>query len=136
MNLVGSRNAGSAGSTSTIVSRVAERHLERQQVAELLLEHVADHALGLRPQHVQRVRLDGVVGGPLERQQPHLRPVAVRQHEAVLARDRGERPGGDADVLPLGVCGHRLPALQQGVAPERDHGEHGSLLLSALGSRL
>ncbi|MNN48175.1 hypothetical protein D3C81_1626390 [compost metagenome] len=32
-----------------------ERHFERQQVAQLLFDHVADHAFGLGAEHVQRV---------------------------------------------------------------------------------
>ena len=61
-----------------------ERHLDGQQVAQLLLEEIADHALGLAPSMSSGYGLDGVVGGRLQRQQPHLRPVAVRQDQLVL----------------------------------------------------
>ena len=39
-----------------------DRGLGRKQVAELLLDQVADHALGLGVQHIQWVRLDLAVG--------------------------------------------------------------------------
>ena len=104
-----------------------ERHLEGQQVAELLLDHVADHALGLGAQHVERIGLVGLVGGALQRQQPDLRAVAVGDHELVLPGDRRERLGRDADIRALDLGGHRLAALQQGVAAERDDDAHGSV---------
>ena len=49
IGLLGAWKAGSCGSTSTWVSRVAKGNLERQQVAQLLLDDVADHALGFGP---------------------------------------------------------------------------------------
>ena len=75
---------GSSARTSTIVKRCRERHLERQQVAELLLDHVADHAFGLSAEHVQRVSLARLVRGALQRQQPDLRAVAVADDELML----------------------------------------------------
>ena len=104
-----------------------ERHLDGQEVAELLLEDVADHALGLGAQHVQGVGLDLGVGGGLERQQPHLGPVAVRQDQLVLARHRRQRRGGRLHVAPLRLGGHRLAPLQQRVAAQgHDHSHRGS----------
>ena len=67
-----------------------ERPLDRQQVAQLLLDHVADHPLGLGAEDVERVRLDGRVRGALEGQQPDLRAVAVGDDELV-ARPRSAR---------------------------------------------
>ena len=42
----------------------------------------------------------------------------------MLPGDGSERGARDADVVPLGVGGHRLAPLQQGVAAERDHDAH------------
>ena len=78
-------NAGSSGSTSTMVRMRRERLLERQQVAQLLLDEVADHALRLGTQHVERVGLDLLVAAALQRQQAHLGAVAVRDDQLVLA---------------------------------------------------
>ena len=63
-----------------------ERHFEGEQVPELLLDHVADHPLGLGAEHVEREVLVGLVGRVLEREQPHLRAVAVGDHELVVLR--------------------------------------------------
>ena len=103
-----------------------ERDLGRQEVAELLLDHVADHPLGLGAEDVERVRLDLLVRRRLQREQAHLRPVAVRQHELVVLGDRRERPGRDRDVGPLGVGGHGFTPLEQGVATEGDEDAHES----------
>ena len=119
-NLVGSANAGSAGSTSTMVSTVAKGHLGRQDVAQLLLDQVADHPLGLGAEDVEGVGLDLVVGGRLQRQQADLRAVAVRDHQFVLAGEGRERAGRDAHVLALHLDRHRLAPLEQGVAPQAD----------------
>ena len=65
-----------------------ERHLERQPVAQLLLEHVADHALGRGPEDVERVGLLFLVGGGLQGEEPDLRAVAVGHDERVPSRRR------------------------------------------------
>ena len=77
MNFVDSPNAGIGGIDLDHRQQGRERPLERQEVAELLLDHVADHALGLGAQHVERIGLDLVVSGALQGQQTDLRPVAV-----------------------------------------------------------
>ena len=102
-----------------------ERLLGRQQVAELLLDDVADHRLGLGAEHVERVRRDVVVRRRLQRQQPDLGPVAVRDDDLVAGDDGGDALGGDPDVRPLVLGGHRLTALQQRVAAQGDHDPHG-----------
>ena len=103
-----------------------ERHLERQEVAELLLDEVADHPLGLGGEDVERIGLDlRGVRGALEREQSDLRAVAVREHEAVALRDRRQRLGGDADVRALGGGGHRLAAPEQRVAAQGHEHEAG-----------
>ncbi len=81
-----------------------ERHLERQQVAELLLDHVADHALGLRAEHVERIGLVRLVRGALQRQQADLRAVAVADDQLVLLRRRGASAcAAIADVARAGL---------------------------------
>ena len=124
MNLVGSLEGRVVGVDLDHRQDRRERLLERQQVAQLLLDQVADHALGLGAEDVERVGLDLLVGGALERQQADLRPVAVRDHELVLRGDRRERLGGNAHVGALVLGGHRLPAAQQRVAAEGDDDAH------------
>ena len=118
---------GSLRSTSIIVSRVASALLERQQVAELLLDQVADHALGLGAEQVERVHLDGRVGRALQGEQPDLRPVPVRDHELVLERHRREGLAGGPGVRALVLRGQRLPAPQQRVPAEGDDDAHRQL---------
>ena len=105
--------------------------LERQLVPELLLDQVADHALGLGPEQVERVRLDLRVGRALQREQPDLRPVPVRDHELVLERERRERLAGGARVLALVLGRQRLPTAEQRVPAECRDDPH----LSPPGSR-
>ena len=76
-----------------------ERQLERQQVAELLLDEVADHPLRLGAEHVEGIGLDVLVGLALERQQPDLRAVAVGDDQLVLARRRSRAPGPRSRTL-------------------------------------
>ena len=78
-----------------------EGNLRREQVAELLLDEVADHALGLGAQDVERVRVDVLVGRRLEREQADLRAVPVRQDELMLGGEWRERLGRGPDVGPL-----------------------------------
>jgi hypothetical protein len=40
-------------------------------------DHVADHAFRLIAEHIERASFIGVVGGPLQGQQPDVRPVAT-----------------------------------------------------------
>ena len=84
--------------------------LRRQQASEFLLDQVADHALGARIEHIQRVGLGPGVRLGLQRQQADLRPVTVDDHDAVLAGERRDRPGRDLDVLALDLGGHRIGA--------------------------
>ena len=101
-----------------------ERHLQRQQVAELLLQDVADHPLGLRAQDIERVRLDLLVRRALQGEQPDLRAVAVGQHELVIPGHCRQRRRRGAHVGSLRLRRHRLAALQQGVTAQRDHDPH------------
>ena len=79
-----------------------ERLVERQPVAELLLDQVADHPLRLRTEHVERRVGHVLVGRLLEREQPDLRAVPVRDHELVVLGDRREPIAGDAARSPAG----------------------------------
>ncbi len=101
-----------------------KRPLDRQQVADLLLDEVADHALGLGAEDVKRIGLNVPVRGTLEREQPDLRTVAMGNDELVLAGDPRERGRRNPDIGPLMPGGHRLAPLQEGVAAERDDDTH------------
>ncbi len=100
------------------------RPLERQDVAELLLDHVTDHPFGLRAEHVERIGLDLLIRCALQREQADLRPVAVPHDELMLHRDGRERFRGGSDVEPLVLRRHRLAAAEQCVAAERCYHEH------------
>ena len=67
------------------------------------------------------------VGRALQREQADLRAVAVRDHEVVLERDRGERLARGPRVGPLVLGGQRLAAPQERVAPECDDDAHAQL---------
>jgi hypothetical protein len=101
-----------------------ERDLRREEVSQLLLDQVPDHPLRLRPEDVERIRLDVLVGGCLEGEQPDLRTVAVGQHHLVVLGHWSDRPGRGPDVVALHVDGHRFTALEQGVATESDEDAH------------
>ena len=105
----------------------------RQQAAQLLLDQVTDHALGLRAQYVQRVRVHAGIRLGLQRQQSHLRPVAVGDDDFMVARDGGHCGGGARDILALHVGLERLAAFEQGVAAEGNDDFHG--LFFSTGSR-
>jgi hypothetical protein len=106
-----------------------ERPLERHQIAQLLLDHVADHAFGFRTEDVEGISFHLGVGGALQRQQADLRAVAVADDQLVLARHRRERLSRDADVAALVFGAHRLAAFQQCVAAKGCDDEHGAILL-------
>ena len=97
-----------------------------QRVLQRLDEPVADHSLGLRAEHIERVGMSqGRVAGTLQRQQADLRAVAVGDDQFVLAGQRGERGNRFEDVLFLDLGFRRLPPLQQGVPAEGGHDSHG-----------
>ncbi len=95
-----------------------DRLLEREQVAEFLLDHVADHSLGPRTQNVERIGVSGVVRRGLERQEADLRPVPVREHQLVLECQGRQLLRCHAHVGALGLRGHRVRSLEQGVAAQ------------------
>ena len=97
-----------------------------QRVLQRLDEPVADHSLGLRAEHIERVGMSqGRVAGTLQRQQADLRAVSVGDDQFVLAGQRGERGNRFEDVLFLDLGFRRLPPLQQGVPAEGGHDSHG-----------
>ena len=106
------------------------------QVAQLLFDEVADHALRLRAEDVERVGWHHVVGGALERQEADLGPVAVGDDELVLDGDGSQRLTGDAHVLALVVARHGFAAAQQRVAAKGDDDPHVSAGLTALAAEL
>jgi hypothetical protein len=98
-----------------------------QQVAQFLLDQVADHALGAGVQHVQRVGLGAGIGFGLQGQQADLGPVAVYHHDGVRGGQRRDRLRRDLDVAPLDLGGHRVRTAQQRITAQRDHDPHTSL---------
>nr|WP_245697933.1 hypothetical protein [Haloplanus vescus] len=68
-----------------------ERHRHRSSLAvERLLQQIADLGLRLRDQHVERVLWRLARRRLLDEQVPHLRAVAVREHESVRRYRVGE----------------------------------------------
>ena len=87
-------------------------------VPQALLEEVADHALALGAENVERVGADAGVGLALEGEEPDLRAVPVRDDDVVSPGELGHGPHGDADVplLDRGLGG--LTAPEQRVPTE------------------
>ena len=123
MGFDGTANAGSAGSTTVWVSSVATRLPTGSSFRKRLVEEIADHPLGLGPEHIERVRPHVRVGLGLEGEEAHLRAVAVRDDEAMRGVERRDclRRVADVGLLMRGLG--RLAAAQQGVAAESDDRE-------------
>ena len=117
MNFVGFLNAGSCGIDLDHREERGERPLEGEQVAQFLLDHVADHPLGLGTEHVEGICLHLLVRGALQGEQSDLRAVAVANHQLMLIGDRRQRFGGDADVATLVLGGHRLSSRRSALPP-------------------
>ncbi len=102
-----------------------DRAVMAQGVFKRLLDHVTDHAIGFRPQHIQREHCIGFVGRTLQCKQADLRPVAVGDDQPVSGlddlRQRGSRGG---DVLALRLGGQRLATAQQCIAPQCGDNQH------------
>jgi hypothetical protein len=94
-------------------------------VLERLQQEVADHPLGLGPQHVERVGTRQVgVERALDGQHPDLGTVAVGDDQVVVVGQGCEGVHGHADVLLLGLGQGDLAPLEQGVAAHRHHQAH------------
>src|SRR5205814_8157268 len=78
----------------------------------------------LRTYESGQERLDLLVGGALQRQQPALRPVAVSDDQLMFGGDRRQRFGGDPDVAPLIFCSHRFAASEECVAAQGGDDQH------------
>ena len=101
-----------------------ERNLERQQVAELLLDEVADHSLRLGGEDVQRIGLDlRVRWPPCSASSPTCGPLPWESTSRWRSRHGRERLGGDPDVRALGARRHGLTAPEQSVAAQRHEHE-------------
>ena len=91
---------------------------ERHQVAQFLLDHVADHADGFCTDHVERVGVDGGVFMVHQGKQADLRAVAVGGDEVVVALDEAHEDLGDLlgvalvilDCALLAPLHERVPA--------------------------
>jgi len=79
-----------------------------QQVAQLLLDQVADHPLGLGAQDVQGVGTCAPALRALQRQQSDLGPVAVGDDQLMRHGEGRQGRGGDADIASLILCGEGL----------------------------
>jgi hypothetical protein len=95
-----------------------------QNTAQLLLDQVTDHAFGRGTQHIERIRRDLRIGLCLQREQPHLGAVAMRDDDFVHARNRHHCRHGFGNILTLRFGFQRLTALQQGVAGQGNHDFH------------
>ena len=95
-----------------------------QDIAKLLLDHVADHALGFGIEHVERVRLHSGESRRFEGEQPYLRTVAVGDDQAVLERQWSQRRRRDLDILSLKLLCERLPPFEQGITAQCCHDPH------------
>ena len=98
-----------------------------QRVLQRLHQPVADHALGLRAEHVQRVGpCQGRVGRALQREHADLGTVAVGDDELVPVGQRRERLHGRGALARWVVGLGLLAAFEQGVAADRDDDPHRS----------
>ena len=115
MNFDGAENAGSS-SVDDDAGQDRDCLLVRDRVAQRELEHVADLALGLGAENIERVRRRVGVGVAHQRQQPHLGPVAMGDDQLVARPPgRAARRGAGRAGLVFGL--ERFTATQQGIAP-------------------
>ena len=78
-------------------------------------------------EHVERIRpAEAGIGLALQREHPHLRPVAVAQHELMIGGQRGQGRGGLPDVPPLDHGVRPFVPLEQGVSAEGHYDAHHS----------
>ena len=92
----------------------------RHQVFQLLDQHVADHALGLGTQHIQRIGGYLGIGAVLQGQQADLRAVTMHQYHVVLLSDQGDGLGGSCNVLALDIRFQWLTTTEQCIATQSD----------------
>ena len=89
-----------------------------------LLQQVADHADRLCADHVKRRRRRALVGLALEEQVPDLGPVAEREHELVLTRERREGTCCKGQIATLDLRRDELTASRERIAPEGSDDAH------------
>ena len=89
---------------------------------QLLLEQVADHALTLGAEHVERVRPRRLVSFGLEQQHPYLRAVPVGQNNRMsVVEQRCQRSHRALDVPALNLSRDRLASPSECVASQSDN---------------
>ena len=93
------------------------------RAVELELDDVADLPAALGIEHVERIRVAASVGVLLEREEPDLGAVAVRDHQARALGHGTEQPCSCARRAQLIGGARRLAPAQQGVAAESDDGQ-------------
>ena len=96
-----------------------------EEVLELLLDDVADHAFRLGAEHIERKRLVRLVSGTLQGEQADLRSIAVRDDEFVLHGERRKRGRSNTDVRALVFRGKWFAAFQERVSTQSDDDAHG-----------
>ena len=83
---------------------------------------VAAQALApVAAEHVERIGVHLGVSGALERQQAHLRPVAMGDHELVIHGHGRKRLGSDAHIAALVLGAHLLAPPQERIAAQCRH---------------
>ena len=80
-------------------------------VDEFLLDHVPDHADGFCANHVQGIHRNFLIRIVLQRKQPHLRTVAVRDNKFITSISLGNLSAGQRYVFTLVFTEHRFAAL-------------------------
>ena len=106
-----------------VLRRAAPRGIAGRGPLQGLHQPVADHALGLRAEHIERIGMrQRRVTGAFHREHADLRAVAVGDDHVVLAQEGAERGRRAGDVRFLDVGVGRLAAFQERVAAQR--GDH------------
>jgi hypothetical protein len=95
-----------------------------EQVPEFLLDHIPDHALSLGIKDIQRIGFDAGISRSLQREQPDLGSVPVREYQFMLMSKRSQCTGSRTDIGTLAVSSHGFAPFQEGVSPECDYNSH------------
>ncbi len=115
----------------------AGRRPVRDRVLDRLQQPVADHALSLGAEHIERIRAGQQrVLRALHGQQADLGAVAVREHQLVLAGQRHQGLHRLPDVRLLGGGVGPLTAFQQRVTAQRGDDPHSAVPIVAAISAL
>lgn len=92
----------------------------RNEVDELLLDQVTDHANGFSTEHIKRVHRNFLVRVVLECNETDLRAVAMRDHKFVAFVGLCDLFACDAHVGLLNVAAHGFAAFLKSVSAQSD----------------